>query len=932
MQAERWKRIEDLYQAAVAQPPERRAEFIEQACPGDPQLRAEVESLLKDAGESTSFLGDLLPFAPGEAAAGAVIGVYHLLEPIGRGGMGEVWLAEQKQPVRRRVALKLIKAGMDTREVVARFESERRALALMDHPAIARVFDAGSTPHGRPYFAMEYVTGMPITHYCDQRKLTVRQRLELFVLVCDGVQHAHQKAIVHRDLKPSNILVGELDGKPAPRIIDFGVAKATAQRLTADTTLTRVGAIIGTPGYMSPEQADSAGVDVDTRTDVYSLGVVLYELLVGALPLDFRGTPADQFLHRLREEDAPPPSTRLRTLGDRTGSTARNRGVDGPTLARHLRGDLDAIALKALEKDRSRRYATPSELAADIGRYLRHEPVLARPASTGYRAWKYVRRHRLGVAFAAVLAILLVAGLAATSWMALRASRAEREAEAVNSFLQNDLLAQAGASKQSNPGTKPDPDLKVRTALDRAAARVAGKFDRQPEVEAAIRDTIGQTYVDLGLFPEARTQLQRALELRRRVLGPKNAKTLISLSHVGRVAYLQGKYPEAEALHKQALAMQSRVLGSDDPETLASMHSLAVDYVAQGKWAQGEALQNEALKLRRRVLGPEHPDTLRTMGGLAANYYEQGKYDQAVALYNQTLGIQRRVLGPEHPETLASMHNLATVYIDQGKYADAETLYSQTLEVRRRVLGLQHPETLTSMGNLAFVYIEQGKYAQAETLQHLTLETQRHVLGPEHPDTLISATLLGEVYCEQGKYAQAGALFTQNLEIQRRVLGPGHPYTLTTLADIASLYRRERKFALAETNATQVLATSRKALGNEHWFTMVAMSDLALVYQLQEKFAQSEPLAREAVETYRKQQPDDWQRYRAESLLGASLAGQKKYAEAEPLLLAGYQGMTARKDKIAVPDRYHLDRAHEWLVQLYTAWGKPDKAAEWRRK
>jgi tetratricopeptide (TPR) repeat protein len=236
------------------------------------------------------------------------------------------------------------------------------------------------------------------------------------------------------------------------------------------------------------------------------------------------------------------------------------------------------------------------------------------------------------------------------------------------------------------------------------------------------------------------------------------------------------------------------------------------------------------------------------------------------------------------------------------------------------------------MGNLAFVYIEQGKYAQAETLQHLTLETQRHVLGPEHPDTLISATLLGEVYCEQGKYAQAGALFTQNLEIQRRVLGPGHPYTLTTLADIASLYRRERKFALAETNATQVLATSRKALGNEHWFTMVAMSDLALVYQLQEKFAQSEPLAREAVETYRKQQPDDWQRYRAESLLGASLAGQKKYAEAEPLLLAGYQGMTARKDKIAVPDRYHLDRAHEWLVQLYTAWGKPDKAAEWRRK
>src|ERR1039457_4718816 len=274
--------------------------------------------------------------------------------------------------------------------------------------SIAKVFDAGSTPQGRPYFAMEYVPGMPITDYCDKHKLTMRQRLELFMLVCDSVQHAHQKAILHRDLKPSNILVGEVDGKPAPRIIDFGVAKATAQRLTADTTLTRAGAIIGTPGYMSPEQADSAGVDVDTRTDVYSLGVVLYELLVGVLPLDLSGTPPDQALRRLREEDVPRPSTKLRTLGDRTGITARNRSADGPTLARQLRGDVDAIALKALEKDRSRRYATPSEFAADIGRYLRHEPVLARRAGAGYRARKYIRRHRLGAAVAATAAGLLL--------------------------------------------------------------------------------------------------------------------------------------------------------------------------------------------------------------------------------------------------------------------------------------------------------------------------------------------------------------------------------------------------------------------------------------------------------------------------------------------------------------------------------------------
>ena len=353
------------------------------------------------------------------AAAGTVIGSYQLLQLIGEGGMGEVWLAEQKQPVRRRVAIKLIKVGMDTREVVRRFESERQALALMDHPAIAKVFDAGSTPEGRPYFVMEYVAGMPITAYCDKHKLTMRQRMELFILVCEGVQHAHQKAIIHRDLKPSNILVTEIDGRAMPRIIDFGVAKATSQQLNAGTMYTRVGAVIGTLGYMSPEQADSAGEDIDTRTDVYSLGVVLYELLVGALPLDFKKLAYDEILRHLREDDVPRPSTKLRTQGESSALTAKNRSIEVPALERQLRGDPDAITLKALEKDRQRRYNTPSELAADIGRYLRNEPVLAHVPSVAYRARKYVRRHRLGVAVAGA-AMLLLVGFAVTQAVELR--------------------------------------------------------------------------------------------------------------------------------------------------------------------------------------------------------------------------------------------------------------------------------------------------------------------------------------------------------------------------------------------------------------------------------------------------------------------------------------------------------------------------------
>jgi serine/threonine protein kinase/Tol biopolymer transport system component len=402
-----------LFEAAMSLDPGKRSAFLDRACGDEGSLRQEVEELLNADAAAGSFLRHPvfeLPIADDSHASQRTIGPYHLLELIGEGGMGEVWLAEQRQPVRRRVAIKLIKAGMDTREVVARFESERQALALMDHPAIAKVFEAGSTLEGRPYFAMEYVAGVPITAYCDRHKLTVRQRMELFIQVCEGVQHAHQKAIIHRDLKPSNILVTEVDGKPMPRIIDFGVAKATSQKLSAGTVYTRLGTLIGTLGYMSPEQADPTGEDIDIRTDVYSLGAVLYELFTGTLPLDFKKHAYDEVLRRLRNEDATRPSTKLATLGEESAIAAKNRSADPPTLVRQLRGDPDSIALKAIEKDRACRYASASELAADIGRYLRNENVTAHLPSVAYRTRKYLGRHRLGLAVAAsaVLAIALL--------------------------------------------------------------------------------------------------------------------------------------------------------------------------------------------------------------------------------------------------------------------------------------------------------------------------------------------------------------------------------------------------------------------------------------------------------------------------------------------------------------------------------------------
>jgi eukaryotic-like serine/threonine-protein kinase len=865
--------------------------------------------------------------------AGTVIGRYHLLQKIGEGGMGEVWLAEQKEPVRRRVALKLVKAGMNIREVIARFESERQALALMDHPAIAKVFDAGSTPQGTPYFVMEYVAGIPITAYCDTHRLRTRERLELFIHVCEGVQHAHQKAIIHRDLKPSNILVMEVDGRAAPKIIDFGVAKALAQKLSADTIFTRVGALVGTPEYMSPEQANSSGEDIDTRTDVYSLGIILYELLAGAPPIELREIAFEEFLRRLREEEPPKPSTNIRTQNRATSTdVARKRQTEPVALARQIRGDLDSIALKALEKDRSRRYASPSDFAADLGRFLNNEAVVAVPASAAYRARKFARRYRAGLVTACAFALVLIAAAAFSIRQSIRASREAAAAQAVSDFLQNDLLAQASAATQSGPKTKPNPDLKVRTVLDRAAVRIAGKFDGQPDVEAAIRATMGQTYTDLGLYPEARTQLERALELQRRVLGVENPKTLKTMSRLGRILSLQSNYPEAEALLLKAVETGRRVLGSRHPELVLSMNGLGSVYELEGKYEQAEALHTQALEIQRRTLGPENPTTLASMNNLALDYHQLGKYAQAEALDSQTLEMKRRVLGREHPTTLNSMNNLALDYESLGKYARAEGVYSQVLEIRGRVLGPEHPDTILSMNNLASSYLDQGKCAQAEPLHRQALTIARRVLGPEHPETLMSMHNLALDYELEGRYAEAEALQSQGLAIRRRVLGPEHPLTIAILADFASMYQRRGKYALEETHAAEALAARRHALGSEHPDTMASAADLALAYQSQGKFAQSEPLAREALEFDRKKQPDDWQRFRAESLLGASLAGQKKYAEAEPLLLEGYQGMAARKDRIDAPNWYHLDRASEWIVQLYRAQEKPEKAAEWEQK
>jgi eukaryotic-like serine/threonine-protein kinase len=791
-----------------------------------------------------TLLGPTQAISSGEAA-GMVIGRYQLLQKIGEGGMGEVWLAEQKEPVRRRVALKLIKAGKDTREVVARFESERQALALMDHPAIAQVFDAGSTPQGAPYFVMEYVAGVPITTYCDNHRLNTRERLELFMRVCEGVQHAHQKAIIHRDLKPSNILVTEVDGRPAPKIIDFGVAKALTQKLTADTMFTRVGALIGTPEYMSPEQALSSGEDIDTRTDVYSLGIVLYELLAGIRPIELRKVSLEEFLRRLREDDPPKPSTKLRTQDAATSTElARKRHTEPPALVRQMRGDLDSIALKALEKDRARRYGSPSDFALDIARYLNNEPVLAVPPSVAYLTRKFARRYRGALVTACAFALVLIAAAIISIRQGIRANKEAAVAQAVNDFLQNDMLAQASAANQSGPSAKPDPDLKVRTALDRAAQSIAGKFDQQPQVEAAIRDTIGWTYVDLGLYGESRIQLERALALERAQFGNDSPKTLLTLSHLGHLADLQGNDSEAERLLVQAVDAQRRLLGPEHPNTLASMTSLAIVYERQGKNTQAEAIDKQLLATDRRVLGPEHRNTRNAMNNLVIVYWRENKLKDAETLGQQLVEMDRRVAGPEHPDTLKAMNNLAGINGSEEKWAEAEALDTQVLEIRRRVLGPEHPLTLSSMNNLSTAYEADGKYEDAEAIAGQALQIQLRVLGSQHPDTIRTLRNVASYSRALGKYARSESLAQQAFQIGSRALGADNPETLGAAQQLAYTYFIEGKYAQAEALNSQTLDRERRLSGPESSTVLYLLYNLADSMQMQGKYAQAEALYR----------------------------------------------------------------------------------------
>jgi serine/threonine protein kinase len=885
-----------------------RAAFLAEACGGDELLRQRVEVLLKAHSDPGSFLAG--PAAASGAtldvplaeSLGSKIGPYKLVDQIGEGGFGVVFMAEQQQPIRRKVALKVIKPGMDTRQVIARFEAERQALALMEHPNIAHVLDGGETATGRPYFVMELVRGAAITEHCDRYYLPVRHRLDLFANVCQAVQHAHQKGIIHRDIKPSNVLVTLHDGTPVVKVIDFGVAKAIGQQLTEKSLFTNFAQMIGTPLYMSPEQAEFSGLDVDTRTDIYALGVLLYELLTGTTPFDrerLHTAGFDEIRRVIREEEPAKPSTRISTMGAALSTVSENRQTDPRRLSGLLRGELDWIVMKCLEKDRARRYDTANGLARDIVRYLNGEPVDAGPPSIGYKARKFAYKHRkvLGVAVAFVL--LLVGTSAVSIWQALRASdqrdkavaqkeRADEEADtsaAVSDFLINDLLNQAGSKAQAQRKFQPDPNLTIRQALDRAAAAVSDKFRDRPKLEATIRRTLGDAYLQVGHYEKAIVQLRQSADIFKAYLGLKHAKTL------------------------------------------AGLHSLALAYQHAGKATEAISLIEQVRDVQIKDLGPEHPDTLRTLNNLVAAYQAAGKTTEFIATFEQIRNAQVQTLGPDHRDTLITRHNVAWAYLDAGRTTEAIAQFEELLDVKVKKLGPDHPETLPTLLNLGTAHWKVKQFDKSIPLFESLLTASGKVHGEQHPDTLDVLANLGVNYRDAGRLAEAIPLLEQAYRQSR------NPAVLRWVAvELLIAYVRAGESTKAFALSKECLQAARKELAADSPPLAKVLSQNGHALLQLKAWSDAEQILRECLAIRQRDEADAWTTFNTQSMLGAAHLGQQKYAEAEPLLLQGYEGLKVRETKIPKVTTAYLADALERLVQLYDALGKDAEAARWREE
>ncbi|MCH8806009.1 MAG: serine/threonine protein kinase [Planctomycetes bacterium] len=959
MSSTQHERVSELFLAARKLAAAVRARYLDEACGEDTALRSEVESLLSHDSEQSAFLeapalggsfnvaesdldtvqpaaaGDVATSGPSVASADAMpqrIASYRIIEVLGEGGMGVVYLAEQDNP-QRRVALKLLKAGMSSPGTLRRFEYEAQVLGRLQHPGIAQVFEAGTADTGsgrHAFFAMEYVKGRPLGAHAKAEHLGTRRRLELMMDVCDAVQHAHQKGVIHRDLKPANILVNEAG---RPKVLDFGVARAIDPDVQMTTLRTNVGQLIGTLPYMSPEQVTGDPDELDTRSDVYALGVILYELLAGRPPYDIRKRTLHEAVRIIREEEPLPLSS-----------------VD-----RVFRGDVATIVAKALEKDRERRYASASDLSADLGRYLRDEPIQARPASRIYQLRKFARRHRAVVLGAITTLLTLVAGVVVATTFALReteqrqlaeekSAEAERNAEMARASERkaraseqtaraNERRALAVSEYLSEMFHSLDPyrggtELKLVDVVDRAAQRIEESLGDQPDVEASLRNEFGSVYLSLGRLDDAEPHYEKALELRRRVLPAEHPETLDSLNNLGQLRTGQGRFAEAKRLLIEALAGRRSVLGPDDPKTLITMNNLALAVQYQGQLEEAEHLLRETLERQQRVLGDDHTDTLTTMANIAGLLRQHRRFDEAEPLLRTVLEGFTRAYGAEHPRTLLAVGALAVTLKQDKKFEQAEALYRRRVETSRRVLGEKHPDTLIATANLAKFLWGRQQLDEAVELYRLAYAGCRESIGDDHPNTRAICKALADVLQERGEPAEAEEVLRGLLD----ALGgfeADDASALDVMGRLAIVLRAQKKHAADESVRRKLLAARRRVSGETDPATLDAWYRLARALSDQGKFSEARSSFEQLLGQARQHLPaDDWRLARYQGGLGRCLSTLQHFDQAEAQLTAALEGMEAA---LGAKHRRTRDAIQD-LIRLYDAWPKPDQAAAYRER
>src|SRR5438034_6644659 len=917
----------DLFAAAIALPVAERAAYLDRACSGDPDLRQRVEGMLKEHDD----LGNFPEKRPSKGTArggpraigekpGDRIGHYKLLQQIGEGGGGVVYMAEQEAPIRRRVALKIIKPGMDTKSVIARFEAERQALALMDHPNIAKVFDAGATESGRPYFVMELVRGVKITEYCDQHSLTTDDRLKLFIQVCQAVQHAHQRGIIHRDIKPSNTLVTQsLEGVATPMVIDFGVAKATTdQPLTDKTVFTAFEMLIGQPAYMSPEQAALSSVDVDTRTDIYSLGVLLYELLTSSTPFEtgeLLKSGLDEIRRVIREQEPLRPSTRLSKMPDANlTSIAQHRGSEPLRLIRAISGDLDWIAMKAMEKNRTRRYETANGLARDVQRFLAHEAVSARPPSKLYKFQKLAQRNRLLFIGLSIIATLLIVSLIVVSASLAQERQSRREARQVKQFLE-EMLQGVGR----NVAVGRDTAI-LRDILDQTASRVGKEFTNQPAVEAEMRSVIGALYYETRQFRQAEEMQRAALAIRRKRFGSESPQAAASLNELGIALLAGGKLSEAEQVNREALDIRLRRFGNENADVATSQNNLAHVCTQMGRLTEAEALAREALATRQRLFGNpsvEVADSLRTIAVILG---DKRQWAEAEAMAREVLDMERSLFGPEHTRVASALNDVARAAAADGKQKEAEDLEREALAMRKKLLSQEHPDVANSLYLVGDRMRQRGNLKEAYPVLSAALSMQRKVLGEDHPATLYTLKSLGLMYKAEYKWSEAETVFRQLVAAWRKRAGNDDLETLYALRNLGEALEGQGKWSEAEALHREELAAWRKRAGNSYSETLYTLHKLGVTLDAQRKWSEAESAHREQVASWSKRAGnDDPQTLYALRELGITLEYAGKWAEAETVHREALASWRKRAGNEHPQTLYTLDRLG-WTLEGEGKW------------